>query len=138
MPYNTHYTEPPEYLDKIGKEIVDAAYKVHTRWGPGLLEQFYHLALQKELLKKGFNVQSEIYLPIVLDDLVISDAYRIDLLVENEIVIEIKTVEKLSPVHYQQIRTYLKVGKKILGYLINFNTALIMEGINREIMSTNQ
>jgi GxxExxY protein len=138
MTDTTKYYEPPEYLDKIGKRIVDAAYQVHKRWGPGLLEHFYQKALYKELKQCGFNVQSEVYLPIVLDDIVIDDAYKMDLVVENEIIIELKAVETLKPVHYQQIRTYLKVSDKRLGYLINFNSALIMDGISRQIMSPSE
>ncbi len=138
MTYATHYCEPPEYLDKIGKKVVDAAFQVHKRWGPGLLEHFYQKALYKELKKIGLNVQSEVYLPILLDDTMVDDSYKLDLIVENEVIVELKAVEKLSPVHYQQIRTYLKVSNKRLGYLINFNTALIMDGINRQIMSPNE
>ncbi|CAJ35285.1 GxxExxY protein [Methanocella arvoryzae] len=129
------YEEPPKYLDEMGKVIVNAAYKVHERWGPGLLEHFYQIALMREISKAGLEVKSEVYLPIILDDLVIENAYRLDLLVENEIIIEIKTVEKLSVVHYKQIRTYMKLFNSRLGYLINFNTELIRKGINREILS---
>jgi GxxExxY protein len=129
------YKEPPEYLDKIGNKIVDAAFQVHKRWGPGLLEQFYQKALFIELKKYGFDVQSEVYLPVDIGGTIVDTAYKIDLLVENEIIIELKSVEELKPVHYQQIRTYLKIGNKQLGYLINFNTPLIMEGIKRQVMS---
>ena len=129
------YEEPPEYIDDMGKIIVNAAYQVHEKWGPGLLEHFYQVALKNEISKSGLEVKSEVYLPIVLDDLVIENAYRIDLLVENEIIIEIKTVEKLSVVHHKQIRTYMKLFASRLGYLINFNTELIRDGISRKILS---
>ena len=138
MPNSKHYEEPPPYLDAIGKKIVDATYKVHNKWGPGLLEHFYQIALHKELVKQGLKVQSEVYLPVVLDGENVENAYRIDLLVENEVVIEIKTVEKLAEVHYKQVRTYLKLSNNILGYLINFNTELAMDGTNRVIMSANK
>ena len=132
---NSNYKEPPEYLDLIGTKIVDAAFQVHRRWGPRLLEHFYQKTLYVDLKKYGFDVQSEIYLPIVMEKTIIDNAYKLYLLVENEIIIELKAVEELKPIHYQQIRTYLKVGNKQLGYLINFNTALIMEGIKRQVMS---
>jgi GxxExxY protein len=135
MPYNPRYEEPPEYLDNIGKEVVDAAFAVYERWGPGLLEHFYQIALSKELRKRGLTVQSEVHLPVIIDDMTVEDAYRIDILVENEVVIELKTVEKLLPVHHRQIRTYIKLSNNRLGYLINFNTDLIRDGINRVIMS---
>jgi GxxExxY protein len=96
MPNDVHYNEPSEYLDKIGKQIVDAAYKVHLKWGPGLLEHFYQIALYNELVRRGLNVQSEVYLPVVLDGKLVEDSYRLDLIVENEVIIEVKTVEKLS------------------------------------------
>ena len=129
------YEEPPAYLDEMGKIIVQSAYNVHERWGPGLLEHFYQIALKNEIVKCGLDVKSEVYLSIILDDLVIENAYRLDLLVENEIIIEIKTVEKLAVVHYKQIRTYMKLFNSRLGYLINFNTELISDGISREIQS---
>ena len=138
MVESIHYKEPPEYVNKIGDKVFDAAIQVHKRWGPGLLEHFYQRALYKELKKNGLNVESEVYLSIVLDDEIISDAYKMDLLVENEVIVELKAVEKLKPVHFQQIRTYLRVSQKQLGYLINFDTALAIDGINRQVMSPKQ
>ena len=135
MSYTTRYQEPPDYVNRIGDKVVDAAFQVHRRWGPGLLEHFYHRALYKELKKNGLNVESEVYLPVALDDEIVEGAYKMDLLVENEVIVELKAVEKLTPTHFQQIRTYLKVSNKPLGYLINFNKALIMDGINRQVMS---
>jgi GxxExxY protein len=137
MSNSIRYDEPPKYLDAIGKKVVDAAYKVHYKWGPGLLEHFYQIALSKELAKQGLKVQSQVYLPIILDGERVEDSYRMDLLVENEVVVEIKTVDKLSQVHYRQIRTYLKLSNNRLGFLINFNTERIMDGISREIISVN-
>jgi GxxExxY protein len=132
---NKRYDEPPKYLDLIGKKVVDATYKVHRRWGPGLFEHFYQLALCKELTKQGLDVQIEVYLPVVLDDTIVENAYKMDLLVENEVVVEIKTVERLTSAHYKQLRTYLRLSNNRLGYLINFNTELAKDGINRIIMS---
>ncbi len=134
----TLYQEPPDYVNKIGDKVYDAAFQVHNRWGPGLLEHFYHRALYKELKKNGLKVESEVYLPIALDDEQVEDAYKMDMLVENEVIVELKAVEKLTPVHFQQIRTYLRVSNKQLGYLINFNTSLAVDGIKRQVMCPKQ
>jgi GxxExxY protein len=99
------------------------------------MEHFYERALKTELEKNGLKVESEVYLPIDLDGTIVEDSYRIDLLVENEIVVEIKSIDKLLPVHHRQVRTYMKLSNNRLGYLINFNNELIMDGVNRIIMS---
>jgi GxxExxY protein len=138
MPTTTQYKEPPEHVNRIGDQIFDSAIQVHKRWGPGLLEHFYQRALYNELRKKGLHVESEVYLPIALDDEIVRDAYKMDLLVENEVIVELKAVEKLTPVHFQQIRTYLRISNKQLGYLINFNTIMAIEGINRQVMCPKQ
>jgi GxxExxY protein len=135
MSGNIRYREPPQYLDDIGSKIVDAAHIVHDKLGPGLLEHVYQVAMMKELAKKGLAYKSEVYIPMKYDDLTIDNAYKIDILVENEIVVELKTVERLALVHYKQIRTYMKLNNSRLGYLINFNTGNISEGIERQIMS---
>jgi GxxExxY protein len=103
--------------------------------GPRASRAFYHRALYKELKKNGLNVESEVYLPVMLDDELVEDAYRLDLLVENEVIVEVKAVQNLTPAHYQQIRTYLRVSNKWLGFLINFNEALASQGINRQVMT---
>ncbi|OPY26511.1 MAG: hypothetical protein A4E28_02456 [Methanocella sp. PtaU1.Bin125] len=136
--YPSRYQEPPDPIRNLGDKVYDAAFQVHRKWGPGLLEHFYHRALYKELKKNGLKVESEVYLPVRLDDELIEDAYRIDLLVENEIIVEVKAVQNLTPAHYQQIRTYLRVSNKWLGFLINFNAALASEGINRQVMTPKQ
>jgi GxxExxY protein len=131
----TLYSEPSRELNAIGTKVLDAAYIVHRRLGPGLLEHAYQVAMCKELIKMGLKVQTEVYIPITYDDLIIENAYKIDLLVEDQVVVELKTIEKFSPVHFRQIRTYLKFSNNKLGYLLNFNTALMTEGIDRQIMS---
>jgi GxxExxY protein len=133
----TNYCEPSKELNAIGTKVVNAAHKVHNKLGPGLLEHAYQAAMCRELSKMGLNVQTEVYIPIRYDDeLIIENAYRIDILVENQVVIELKTVEQFSPVHFRQIRTYLKFSNKQLGYLLNFNTVLMTNGIDRQIMSS--
>ena len=117
--------------NEISREIVDASYKVHTRLGPGLMEHVYQVCLQHELGKKGLNVESEVYLPVVYDNKVFDLGYRLDLLVENEVLVELKVVSQLLQVHKSQLITYLKLSNKKLGLLINFNVPLIKQGIIR-------
>jgi GxxExxY protein len=88
-----------------------------------------------ELTKMGLNYQTEVNLPIKYDGVTIDNAYKIDILVENQVVVELKTVEKFAQIHYRQIRTYLKFSNNQLGYLLNFNTVLMTDGIERQIMS---
>lgn len=115
----------------VGTIIVDTAYKIHTRLGPGLLESVYETIMAHELRKRGLNVLRQLQLPIQYDDLEIKDGYRIDLLVQNLVIIELKSVEEIHPVYKKQLLTYLKLSEKRLGYLINFNVPLIKHGIDR-------
>jgi GxxExxY protein len=131
----TMYCEPSKELNAIGTKVLDAAYKVHRKLGPGLLEHAYRAAMCKELTNMGLKVQTEVYIPIRYDDMTIEKAYKIDILVENQVVVELKTVEQFSPVHYRQIRTHLKFSNSQLGYLLNFNTVLMSNGIERQVMS---
>lgn len=121
--------------NKITEKIIGAAIEVHKTLGPGLLESAYQKCLYYELVSLGLNVKKEVYLPIVYKDLKINHGYRIDLLIENKIVIELKTVESLTPVHTAQILTYLKLGDYPLGLLINFHTKLLKNGLKRFINS---
>ncbi|MCB0333997.1 MAG: GxxExxY protein, partial [Bdellovibrionales bacterium] len=108
-----------------------AAYRVHCTLGPGLMEHVYQNCLEYEIRKRGLDVRSEIYLPVVYDSMVFKTGYRIDLLVESEVIIELKVVAHLLPLHKAQLLTYLKLAKKPVGLLINFNSKLIKEGIIR-------
>jgi GxxExxY protein len=118
-------------LEKMGKLIVDAAFKVHSALGPGLLESVYQLCLAHELEKRGLRVQRELGVEVVYDGLRFPAAFRIDLLVEGQIVIETKSVEIEHAVNTAQLLTYMKLTNNQLGYLINFNTPLIKDGIKR-------
>jgi GxxExxY protein len=118
-------------LDKIARLIVDAAYQVHYKLGPGLLEQIYETCLVKELEKKKLKVSRQVPIPIFYDGEDLNLGFRLDLLVENSIIIEIKAVENLIPVHHAQVLTYLKLSQKHLGFLINFNVPIIKAGIKR-------
>jgi len=117
--------------NEVAKIVVDAAYHIHTKVGPGLLESAYELILEHELRKRGLRVERQVAVPIVYDDLVVSDAFRADLIVEDLVILELKSVEQIHPVYAKQLLTYLKLTGKRLGLLINFNTRLIREGITR-------
>lgn len=119
-------------INEISGVIVDAAMKVHSVLGPGLLESTYEACLKHELLKKrGLNVASQVMLPVQYDGVAIDAGYRIDLLVEDAVVIELKAVEKIIPIHEAQLLTYLKLSGKKLGLLLNFNVLHMKDGINR-------
>jgi len=120
-------------LDNIGTKIVDAAYSVHKELGPGLLESVYEFCLIEELKSRNLTVASQMKLPVVYKGKVLNKEFIIDLLVENEIIIELKAVEIVLPVHEVQLLTYMKLADKKLGYLINFNVPIIKEGIKRKI-----
>lgn len=119
--------------NKITEKIIGAAIEVHKALGPGLLESAYQECLSFELKVLGFKVEKEISLPIVYKEIKLNHGYRIDLLVENTIVLELKTVEKFTDVHSAQILTYMKLGDYPLGFLINFHTKLLKNGIKRFI-----
>ena len=118
---------------KLTSEIIGAAIEVHRSLGPGLLESAYQECLYYELINRGFSVRKELALPIVYKEVKLNHGYRIDLLVDEKIVIEIKTVEYFTDVHMAQILTYLKLGGYKLGLLINFHTKLLKSGIKRFI-----
>lgn len=120
--------EREEYL---AKEIVDCAYKVHTQLGPGLLEKVYEACFCHELAKKGIPFQRQISIPIVYDELIFDEGLRLDVLVDDLVVCELKAKDELNPVWKAQIISHLKITNKSLGFLINFNGALIKNGINR-------
>lgn len=117
--------------NEISFDIRGAAFKVHTNLGPGLLESVYELALAHELKPMGHDVKSQVGLPFVYDDIKLETGYRIDLLVDDLVVVEIKSVDALADVHHKQLLTYLKLSGKKLGLLINFNVALLKEAIVR-------
>ncbi|NQT65035.1 MAG: GxxExxY protein [FCB group bacterium] len=120
-------------LEEIGKQIVDAAYQVHKELGPGLLESAYERCMVVELLDRGLKIARQVKLPIKYKGKLVEEGYRLDLLVEDEIIIELKTVEIVLPVHIAQLISYLKLSDKRLGYLINFKVDLIKNGIQRKV-----
>ncbi|MCK4655012.1 MAG: GxxExxY protein [Candidatus Cloacimonetes bacterium] len=122
-----------EQLEAIGKQIVDAAFQVHKELGPGLLESAYEACLVSELIERGLRVERQKTLPIFYNGKKLDAGYRLDLLVKNEIIIELKAIEKFLPIHDAQLISYLKLSKKKLGFLINFNVTLIKNGIKRKV-----
>ncbi len=117
----------------ISKEIVDAAFKIHTKLGPGLLESVYEVILTHELKKRGLGVQRQLPVPIIWDDIRFEEGYRLDLMVEDKVLVEMKSIEKVDPVHKKQLLTYLRLMDKRLGLLINFNEEVIRTGITRVV-----
>lgn len=117
--------------NEIAKEIVDAAYKIHTTLGPGLLESVYETVLAYELDKRFLSVVRQQPIPVVYERVKLEEGFRADIIVENKVIIEIKSVESLAPVHKKQLLTYLRLTNKRLGLLINFGSALIKDGITR-------
>lgn len=120
--------------EDIGKAIVNAAFKVHQELGPGLLEKLYEVCLVHELRKNGFQVGRQLDIPIQYDGITFEEGLRLDILVENKVVVEIKAVDQMNPVWQAQVLSQLKLTKLRLGYLINFNVPLIKEGIKRFIV----
>ena len=125
------YNPLTENEERIGKNIVNAAYKVHRELGPGLLEKIYEITLAHELNKANLNVKRQLDIPIVYDGLTFEEGLRLDLLVENLVVCEIKAVDQVNPVWQAQLLSHLKLTSKRLGYLINFNVPIIKQGIKR-------
>ncbi len=117
--------------NEIAKQIVDAAYKVHTVLGPGLLESVYEAALAYEIQKRGLAVERQRALPVVYEAVRLDEGFRVDLLVAEKVVVELKSVESVQPVHKKQLLTYLRLGGKRLGLLINFGAPRLKEGVTR-------
>jgi GxxExxY protein len=117
--------------NEVAREIVDAAYKVHTTLGPGLLESVYEAAMEYELRKRSLWVVRQVSIPVVYEQVRLEEGFRADLIVEDKIIVELKSVETIHPVHKKQLLTYLRLTDKRLGLLINFGTILIKDGISR-------
>ena len=124
-------------LNAISKEILDAAFYIHTQLGPGLLESVYERCLAHILIKKGLRVECQKYLPLTFDNILIEGAYKLDLLIEDEVIVELKVHERILPVHESQLHTYLKLSGKQLGLILNFNTKSLKDGIKRIALTKN-
>ena len=118
-------------IDEITGIIVDAAYQLHFRLGPGLLESVYEIVLEKELQKRGLKVERQKPISFEFDGMLIDNGFRLDLFVEDKVVIELKSIEVLFPVHSKQVLTYLKLLNLPVGLLINFGALTMKEGLHR-------
>ena len=123
-----------EELNDISYKIIGCAYTVHSELGPGLLESTYETCLEYELLERGLKVERQKSLPVIYKDVKLTAGYRIDLLVEDKVIVEIKSCEAVAPIHEAQLLTYLKLANKKLGLLINFNVKDLKQGIIRRVM----
>ncbi len=121
-------------LNDITYKIIGCVYKVHSELGPGLLESTYEVCLEHELLKADLKVERQKSLPVIYDGMKLDAGYRIDLLVENQIILELKSVDEIAPIHKAQLMTYLKLSDLKVGLLLNFNVQNMKKGITRIIM----
>ena len=119
--------------EDLTEKIIGAAMRVHSALGPGLLESTYHACLQYEFATVGLHFESQVKLPVVYREITLEVGYKIDFWVENAVIVEIKAVEKLLPIHFAQVLTYLKLRPSSVGLLINFNVAHLRSGIRRVV-----
>ncbi len=118
-------------IERLTTTVIDCGYKVHVALGPGLLESVYEAVLADALEGRGLRVERQKVIPIVFEGRILPDGFRADLIVEDTLIVEIKSVELLQPVHGKQLLTYLRLARKPIGLLINFNTELYKDGIRR-------
>jgi GxxExxY protein len=121
---------------QVSHAIITAAMRVHSELGPGLLESTYQVCLQHELKKAGFQTEAQVGLPVCYDNVKLELGYRIDLLVEDLVIVELKSIDAIAPVHQAQVLSYLKLSGKSLGLLINFNVVHLKDGIRRFVNGT--
>jgi GxxExxY protein len=121
-------------LNELTYQIIGCVYKVHSELGPGLLESTYEVCLEHELLKAELQVERQKALPVIYGDVKLDAGYRIDLLVNNQVILELKAVDEIAPIHHAQLMTYLKLSGLKLGLLLNFNVKQMRNGIKRIIM----
>lgn len=119
--------------NEISSIVIKSAIEVHRRLGPGLLENSYEICLAYELKQHGLDVQTQVTVPLIYKNVRLNAGYRIDILVENKVIIEVKAIETLANIHTAQILTYLKLKKLKLGLLINFNNSKVIEGVKRVV-----
>jgi GxxExxY protein len=119
--------------NEIAREVVDAAYKVHTTLGPGLLESVYEIVLAHELKRRGLVAERQVPVPVKYDSILFDEGFRADMVVEGKVILELKSIEHVAPIHKKQLLTYLRLADKRLGLLINFGEELIKTGISRVV-----
>ena len=123
----------PAYVESVGKKVLDAAFKVHTVLGPGLLESVYEACLAYEMRKSGLMVETQVALPVTYESIRVDAGLRTDILIEKCVIVELKSVETMNPVYEAQLLTYLILTNILLGYLINFNVPHLRDGFKRMI-----
>jgi len=128
------YLPVPPHVERVGKAVLDAAFKVHTALGPGLLESVYETCTSFETRESGLQVVTQVALPVTYRDIKMDAGLRLDMLVENCVIVEFKSVEKMNPVYDAQLITYLKLTGIRLGFLINFNVVHLKDGIKRIVV----
>jgi len=128
------YVPLSDEIEVIGRKIVDSAYIVHKNLGPGLLEKVYEICFCHELAKRGLNYLRQIDIPVVYDGITFEEGLRLDVLVEDQIICELKAVDLINPVWEAQVLSHMKLTNKRLGYLINFNVVNIGQGIKRFVI----
>ena len=126
-----NFGKPTDFEEEIGRAIVHAAYTIHKTLGPGLLERIYEVCMEHELKKLGFDVKRQVNIPISYDGILFEEGLRLDLLINDRVIVELKAVDQVNPVWEAQIISHLKLSQLRLGYLINFNVPLINKGIKR-------
>lgn len=126
-----NHTKPTDFEEEIGTAVVHAAFTIHKELGPGLLERIYEVCMEHELKKTGLEVKRQVNIPISYDGIWFDEGLRLDLLIEDRVIVELKAVDVVNPVWEAQIISHLKLSKLSLGYLINFNVPLIKKGIRR-------
>ena len=134
MPRTEKFQPIPQDVEQIGKIVLDAAFKVHSALGPGLLESVYETCLAYEIRQNGQLVETQVAIPVLYEDVHIETGYRLDMIVENRVLVEIKAVERIIPLYEAQLLTYLKLTRVRLGFLINFNVTHLRDGIKRMVV----
>lgn len=130
-----HYNDLPLELENLSRQVVDALFAVHKELGPGFVEKIYEEALIVELKKRNINFECQKTLPVFYKGEKLPTVYKLDLIVENQIILELKTVERLLPVHEAQLISYMKQCDVVLGFVVNFKEALIKNGLKRVVLS---
>lgn len=131
------HSDMPAELDELSRQVVDSCFAVHKELGPGLLERIYEEALVAELQGRSISVESQKAVPVFYKGQKLVSDYRIDLVVNNRIIVELKAVDRIAPVHEAQLISYMKLFSASLGFLVNFNESLIRDGIKRVVLSNN-
>ena len=124
-----------ELSEEVGTNVVEAAFRVHRALGPGLLESAYEVCMEHELKSMGCCVQRQVVLPVEYDGIHLDAGYRLDLLVDDAVIVELKAINTIAEIHQAQMITYLRLSKKQLGYLINFNVKRLKDGLKRIVLT---